>query len=84
MTVWAGPPDKQHMFLSWSADGRQLAVGGYWGAGLWIYDIEKKEASKVMDGFFGWCSWPRQDGTRMAVERPYGQWHHEIWIIDLD
>ncbi len=84
VTIWAGPPVKQHMFLSWSADGRQLTVGGYWGAGLWIYDIDKKEASKVMDGFFGWCSWPQQNGTRMAVERPYAQWHHEIWIIDLD
>ncbi len=84
VTVWAGPPDKQHMFLNWSVDGRQLAVGCYWGAGLWMYDVEKKEASKVMDGYFGWCTWSRQDGTRMALERPYAQWHHEIWVIDLD
>jgi Tol biopolymer transport system component len=84
VSTWAGSQDKQHVFLSWSADGRQLAVGCYWGAGLWIYDVEKKEASKVMDGYFGWCSWSRQDGTRMAVERPYAQWHHEIWVIDLD
>jgi serine/threonine protein kinase len=84
ITVWPGPLIKQHMFLSWSTDGRQLAAGGYWGAGLWIYDVEKEEASKVMDGFFGCCSWSQQDGTRMAVERPYAQWHHEIWVIDLD
>jgi hypothetical protein len=84
MIVWPGPPNKQHVFLGWSADSRRLIVGGYWGEGLWIYDVEKREGTKIMDGFFGWCLWSRQNGTRMAVERPYAQWHHEIWIVDLD
>jgi serine/threonine protein kinase/tetratricopeptide (TPR) repeat protein len=77
---WSGP--REQIFLHWSADGRYLSVGSYWGGGLWIYDIQKKEASKLVDGPFAWCSWPNADRRRMAIERDYAQWHHEIWITN--
>ena len=44
--------------------------------------MEKKEASKVLDGSFAWCSWSDPDRSRLAIEKVYAQWHHEIWITD--
>ncbi len=79
---WACPERGQQLFSHWSADGRYLSIGCYWGAGLWIYDIENRKASKVFDGYFAWCSWSDVDRRRMAFERTYGQWHHEIWLAD--
>ena len=79
---WPGPSEKQQLFVNWSPDGRKLGVGCYGGGGLWIYDMEKKEASQIIDGAFSWCSWPSQDHGRMAIEKTYWQWHHEIWITD--
>jgi tetratricopeptide (TPR) repeat protein len=78
--IWPGPEPKQHMFLGWSPDGGQLGIGCYWGAGLWRYDRAKKEVSQVVDGAFGWCTWLQAENGRMAVDKTYGQWHHEIWV----
>ncbi len=81
---WSAPDEKgQQLFLSWSADGRRLSVGCYWQGGLWIYDVDKKEASKVVDGSFSWCSWSSVDSARMAIGRVFGQWHNDIWLVDL-
>ena len=82
VAVWACPAEKQHLFLNWSPDGQEVFVGCCWGGGLWIYDPTKDEAARAMEGWFGWCTRPQPDGSRMAFERPYGQWHHEIWIVD--
>jgi serine/threonine protein kinase/tetratricopeptide (TPR) repeat protein len=79
---WPWPRYGEQLFPHWSADARYLSIGCYWGAGLWIYDLEKKEASKVIDGSFAWCSWPNADRRRMALDKVYAQWHHEIWMID--
>jgi len=79
---WSGPPDRQQLFPSWSPDGTKLSVGAYNGGGLWIYDVQKKEASKVLEGAYAWCTWSDPKGTRLAIEKVYAQWHHEIWIID--
>jgi serine/threonine protein kinase len=79
---WAGPADRQQLFTNWSPDGTKLSVGCYSGGGLWIYDVEKKEASQVLDGSFSWCAWSGADRRRMAIEKTYWQWHHEIWITD--
>ncbi len=82
VAVWPGPPEKQHVFLNWSPDGQQVLIGCYWGQGLWTYDVTRNEASRKMEGFFGWSTQPRAGGTALALERCYGQWHHEIWILD--
>ncbi|OHB66332.1 MAG: hypothetical protein A2Y77_15130 [Planctomycetes bacterium RBG_13_62_9] len=81
---WPGPADKQQLFLNWSPDGSKLSVGCYFGGGLWLYDFQKREASKILDGSFAWCSWSGPDRSRMAVEKVYSQWHHEIWLIQSD
>jgi len=69
-------------FLSWSPDGQELSVGDFGNSGLWIYEIEKKKASKVLSGSFGWCSWSRPDIGQIAIGRVYGNLHHEIWVAD--
>jgi hypothetical protein len=80
MARWSGP--REQLFAHWSADGRYLSIGCYWGGGLWVYDIANKEASKVVDGSFAWCSWSDRHRHRMAIEKDYAQWHHEIWITN--
>jgi hypothetical protein len=70
------------LFFNWSPDSTLVTVGCYFGGGLWIYDIEKKEASKILDGSYGWCSWSDAKRSRLAIEKDYAQWHHEIWVTD--
>ncbi|MFB0554734.1 MAG: protein kinase [Phycisphaerae bacterium] len=80
---WSWPKEEgQYLFLTWSPDGRQLSVGFYRSGGLWIYDVTNKKASKIVDGSFSRCSWSSPDMRRIAIEKVYGQWHHEIWIAD--
>jgi len=72
--------------VGWSPNGQELSVGSYINsAGLWIYDLKKKKASKVLSGQFEWCSWsPADDKRQMAIGRQYGILHHEIWVANLD
>ncbi len=79
---WTVPLARGGGFLSWSPDGQELSVGDYGNSGLWIYEIEKKKASKVLSGSFGWCSWSRPDIGQIAIGRVYGDPHHEIWVAD--
>jgi serine/threonine protein kinase/Tol biopolymer transport system component len=82
---WSAPdPNGQQLFLSWSPDGRRLSIGCYGRGGLWMYDVDKKEAFQVFDGAFSRCSWSPVDSSRVAVEKVYGQWHLEIWLTDLN
>jgi serine/threonine protein kinase/Tol biopolymer transport system component len=78
---WAGP--RGMLLPSWSPDGRELIIGSGWRArpGLWIYDMDKKEASKVISGrgiMKGLLSPP--DGKQMvfALEPPF----LDIWVAD--
>jgi len=73
-------------FLNWSPDGQELCIGDYGrsNSGLWIYDMDKKQATKVLSGQFGWCSWSVPDRSQIAIERLYGDLHHEIWVASLD
>jgi len=80
---WPGPNEKGQLFICWSADGKRLAIGCFWNGGLWIYDVDTKKVTKVIDGSFSWCSWSAPDMSRMVIERVYGPWHHEIWIADV-
>ncbi|MHC4192398.1 MAG: tetratricopeptide repeat protein, partial [Planctomycetota bacterium] len=78
---WGGP--RQMLFVHWSSDGRQLSVAGGWGsdAGLWIYNMEAREALKVLSGKITRGCWS-PDGNRMvfALGPPY----QGIWIADTE
>jgi len=76
---WTMPLAGPLGFLSWSPDGQKLSVGDYRNSGLWIYDVKKKKASKVLSGSFGPSSWSRPDISKIAIERVYRILHHEIW-----
>lgn len=80
---WSGLGRNALSFISWSADGKRLAIGCYWQGGLWIYDLDTKEATRIVDGSFAWCAWSVPDMSRMVIERGFGSWHHEIWIADV-
>ncbi|MBN2514333.1 MAG: protein kinase [Sedimentisphaerales bacterium] len=80
---WSGPGRYGSPCICWSADGKRLAIGCYLQGGLWIYDMETRSATKIFDGSFAWCGWSAPDMSRMAIERVYGAWHHEIWIADV-
>jgi len=79
---WSRPNGRVPTFICWSADGKRLAIGSYWQGGLWIYDVGKNRATRIVDGSFAWCSWSTSDISYMAIERVYGSWHHEIWIAE--
>ena len=81
---WSGLGRNAPAFISWSADGTRLAIGGYWQRGLRIFDVVTKEATRVLEGSFAWCTWSTPGVSHMAIERVYGSWHHEIWIADVD
>jgi non-ribosomal peptide synthetase component F len=70
------------LFSNWSPDGTKLSIGCYQDGGLWIYDMQTKEATKVLDGAYSWCAWSDPAGRRLAIEKVYAQWHHEIWVTD--
>jgi len=86
VTDWMGPP---RIFAGhWSADNQELSIGGYylggWArdqTGLWIYDLDRKQAAKVLDGQITTASWA-PDGRKLAfaLEQPLT----EIWVADLD
>ena len=80
---WSEPDEKAPTFICWSVDGKRLAIGDYWQGGLWIYDMDSKTATKIIDGSFAWCSWSSPDMRNMVIEHVYGPWHHEIWIADV-
>jgi serine/threonine protein kinase/tetratricopeptide (TPR) repeat protein len=70
-------------YVTWSADGQQLAVCG--GAsrrtGLWMYDRKTNEGHKLIDGpvgsITGWSPNGRQ--FELTVGFPYV----EIWVVDI-
>lgn len=80
---WTMPLAGTATFLSWSPDGQELSVGDFRNTGLWIYDVKTKKASKVLSGRFGWCSWSAPDISQIAIERVYGDLHHEIWVAEV-
>ncbi|MBN1816944.1 MAG: PD40 domain-containing protein, partial [Sedimentisphaerales bacterium] len=80
---WSGLNKNNLAFICWSADGKRLAIGCYWEAGLWVYDIDTKSATRIFDGSFAWCGWSVPVRSCMAIERVYGTEHHEIWVVDV-
>ncbi|MHC4354063.1 MAG: hypothetical protein ACYS0H_15245, partial [Planctomycetota bacterium] len=82
VATWIAPPSPLGgLNVSWSPDGRELSICGSNASemGLWIYDIETGEASKVLNG--GWftsCWTP--DSNEMALTLGV----IEIWQVDLE
>ncbi|NIS52951.1 MAG: protein kinase [Phycisphaerae bacterium] len=68
--------------INWSPDGKELSMGA--GKGLWIYNMKEKNATKVLSGSFGWCSWSPPDTRKIAIGRSYWPLHREIWVANLD
>jgi hypothetical protein len=68
--------------VSWSPDSRELSIAGWNGSqmGLWIYDIETGEASKVLDGWWMTSRWA-PDRSKMALTVGVVI---EIWQVDLE
>jgi serine/threonine protein kinase len=69
----------------WSPDERELSLGGLNGirerTGLWVYDLTKREAVKVLSGHFGGAIWSL-DRTRLLIR--VGKPYWEAWVADLD
>jgi len=65
--------------VSWSPDSRELSIsGGYGNLGLWIYDMETGDASKVLDGWWMTSCWS-PDRTKLALTLL----PPEIWLVEL-
>ena len=83
VATWIAPPSPLGgLNISWSPDGRELSIGG-WNAsemGLWIYDIETGEASKVLDKWWFTSCWT-PDSSKMALTLAIAP---EIWQVDLE
>jgi serine/threonine protein kinase/Tol biopolymer transport system component/tetratricopeptide (TPR) repeat protein len=80
---WATPLELSGAF--WSPDGRELSFAGVYRirarAGLWIYDLTKREAVKVLPGPVGGASWS-PDRTHLLIRLSSPYW--ETWVADLD
>ena len=80
---WSAPPGSGGLLTSWSPNGRELSVGGYdWSKlGLWIYELDSKKATKVLNGPVTLAAWS-PDGNHIAFDLrdPY----FEIWIAELN
>ena len=76
LQIWGG---------HWSPDGRQFSLGSVNRVedriGLWIYDLDRKEATKVLSGQITGASWS-PDRTKMFFS--LGPPYFEIWMTDLD
>jgi len=79
---WEVPLGSPSAFTTWSPDGRELSVGGYDVStlGLWIYNIETQEATKVLSGPVTLGAWS-PDGSRMALDVRYP--YFEIWVAEI-
>jgi serine/threonine protein kinase/Flp pilus assembly protein TadD len=78
---WIGP--RGMLFINWTSDGGQLSVAGGWGAnaGLWIYNVEAKEALQVLSGRITRGRWS-PDGSRMVLA--LGPPSQEIWVANTE
>jgi Tol biopolymer transport system component/Tfp pilus assembly protein PilF len=80
---WTGPP--RMWGGNWHPKGHEFSMAGTSNTedrtGLWIYDLEKRQAQKVFSGQIASASWS-PDGTELAFT--LGKPFHEIWIADLD
>jgi len=80
VATWMAPPRPLgDLKVSWSPDSRELSIsGGYGNLGLWIYDMETGDASKVLDGWWMTSCWsPDRSRLALTLLPP------EIWLVEL-
>ena len=74
--MWAG---------TWSPSGSQFSLGGIYDpeirTGLWIYDLNRKQAEKVLAGQITKANW-NKDETQLAFS--LGAPFNEVWVADID
>ena len=83
VATWIAPPSPQGgLKVSWSPDNRELSIGGLNTSemGLWIYDVETGEASKVLKRWWRTSPWA-PDSSKMALTLGA---LCEIWQADLE
>ncbi len=86
VTEWLAPLSLTGIWGGqWSPDGREFSVAGVNRVqdrtGLWIYDLDKKEAVKVLSGQITIGCWsPDRKQLLFHLGPPY----YEMWIADLD
>jgi serine/threonine protein kinase/tetratricopeptide (TPR) repeat protein len=61
---------------AWSPDGREISFGSG-GSGLWIYDLNTRQALRVLRGPMSGARWS-QDKRRLLIAA-----NGEIWVTDL-
>jgi Tol biopolymer transport system component len=76
LPIWGG---------EWSPDGRRFSLGGVNRVedrtGLWIYDLDRKDAVKVLSGQIVVASWSAEETQLLfSLGPPY----FEIWAAELD
>lgn len=83
IATWTAPPSSRNgLIVSWSPDSRELSLGspnGSW-MGLWIYNLDTKEASKVLDGWWMASRWA-PDKSKIALTLGV---FIEIWQMELE
>jgi len=81
--TWIAPPSSQGgLNVSWSPDSRELSICGWNGSemGLWIYNVEEGDTSKVLKGWWMTSRWA-PDSSKMALTLGV---LIEIWQVDLE
>ena len=80
---WICPEPLNGMLVAWSPDADELSIGGYTNVnvGLWIYDLQKKQAVRVTEAPVGHGRWS-PDGRRFSFDIHAG--HASIWMLPLE
>jgi len=83
VTRWTVPAPQRGMIVRWSPDGKELSLGGFGDSdlGLWIFDVERKNAWQIFGAPAITCIWS-PDGSRTVIniKRPF----EEVWLATLD
>ena len=70
---------------TWSPSGSEFSLGGVYDpevrTGLWIYDLNRKHAEKVLSGQITEANWSK-DEKRLAFS--LGAPFNEVWVADID
>jgi len=78
----SAPTPEPGMLVQWSADGREVSVGGFdlSSLGLWVFEVESQKAWEIFDGSVSLGVWS-PDRTRFAFDVRGPFW--EIWMAEI-